>query len=134
MNVTEVRKEINSALATISGLNNFPFHAGRITPPASIVDLPESITFDGGYGRGMDLMVVPFSVVVGKLTAESSEEELADYLAGSGPRSVKAAVERHIYISCDSVVVTDAETAVMTFASVQYLGALFSSNVVGRGA
>lgn len=136
MNLSEVMHELATAAQIIPTLAGRTFHytVPKISPPGFIVEMPESIIFDGGYARGMDKMVVPLTLVVGRVDARSSEAELAGYLAGSGQYSVKAAIDGHAYVSCDSATVTRAETAVMTFAGVSLLGALFSCDIVGRGA
>lgn len=133
-----VKREIAAALASVPTLTkSYHYSARKITPPAFIVDMPEEIAYHGSYDGGQGRLWaarIPFTVVVGAVDAESSEDELSGYLEESGPTSVLAAVEGHLYTSCSTVTVMRAEPAAVTFAAVQYLGALFSSDVVGGGA
>lgn len=137
-----VKRDIAGALASVPTLAGRSYHYAvrKVAPPAFIVDLAEEIAYHGSYGGGQSstgrlwAARIPFTVVVGAIDAESSEDELSDYLEESGPTSVLAAVEGYRYSSCSSVTVMRAEPAVVTFASIQYLAALFSSDVVGGGA
>jgi len=132
----DVRKQIEQALESIDRLRGRSYHytARKVVPPGSIVELPERGGPHEAYGRGMALWVVPFTVVVGAVDAQASEDQLSEYLDGSGPRSVVARVESYPYTAFDDLTVTGFEMMAMTFAGVPLLGATFTSEVVGRGA
>lgn len=132
----DVKREVAEAIGGIDRLRGRAHHYSvrSVKPPAFIVDLPdEDVVFHAAYQDGMTVMPVPFSVVVGGVDQESAEAELSEYLAESGPRSVKAAVEGRRYTACSDVTVNSARPVVMTFGSVQYLGILFSAEATGRG-
>lgn len=133
MNLAAVMDEMGAALDTIAGLNVFPFSANRITPPAAIVAWPDPLTYDAAMQRGKDRMTVPLYVVVGKVEARSARDRLAVFLDGADAKSVKAALESHAYASCDSVRVTEATVDAVTVAGVEYLGAIFQTDVIGPG-
>lgn len=137
MNLKAVREELAARLATIDGLNTYPFRPDKITPPAAFPDLPDRINYDGTYERGMDSIPIPVNVLVGKLSAQASQEQIADYVAGEGPRSFKATLDSspsNPYTSCDDVHVKSVEFAVFTIAGVDYLAASFSVDITGNGA
>jgi hypothetical protein len=134
VNLAAVMDEIGEALESIAGLRVFPYTADKVTPPAAIVDLPDKVTFDETYQRGADAFTIPVTVVVGKVSDRASRDAIAAYVAGSGPASVKSAVDGWNYTEADSVTVTGCEFAVVTFAATQYLGALFDVDVLGQGA
>ena len=136
MNVHDVMTEVATALATIGTLTGrtYPYNANRVTPPAAVVDLPESVDYDQTYGRGADMIKLPFFVVISNINDATASTALGGYLSGSGATSVKQHVEAYAYTACDSVVVTHAEVAVMTIAASQYLGAMFDAEVFGKGA
>lgn len=136
MILKDVREQISQALQSIDRLAGRGYHytARKVTPPAAIVELPERGGPHESYGRGMALWVVPFTVVVGAIDAQSSEEQLSEYLDGGGPRSVIARVESYPYTAFDVLTVTDFELMAMTFAGAPMLGCTFTSEVVGRGA
>jgi hypothetical protein len=131
----EFKRELTEAIGSVDRLRGRGHHYSvrKVTPPAFLVDLPEEMLPHGAYGDGMQQWRVPFSVVVGAVLAESSEDELAEFVDLKGPRSVIRAVEDRIYTAADTVTVVRVEPAVMTFSGVQYLGALFESDVaVGK--
>lgn len=125
--------ELAAALATIDGLNTYAYTVQRVTPPAAIVTWPEEINFDATYGRGSDSFTLPVFVLVGKVDARSSRDALAEYLAGSGPRSVKAVIDGYAYIELDSARVASATVESVTVADVEYLAAIFQIEIFGKG-
>ncbi|MCG3757373.1 hypothetical protein [Amycolatopsis sp. Poz14] len=133
MNLATVMDEMGQALAALDGLNVFPFSAKRITPPAAIVGWPDPLTYDAAMQRGKDRFTFPLYVVVGNVEALSARNRLAAYLDGADERSVKAVLERHEFTSCDSVRVTEATVDALTLAGVEYLGAIFQTDVIGPG-
>lgn len=136
MILTDVRHQIAEALGSIDLLRGraHPFTVRKVSPPAAFVELPERGGPHETYGRGMAIWVVPFTVVVGNLDAQSSEEQLSDYLDGSGPRSVVSRVESYPYTACDVVTVTGFELMVVTIGSSNLLGCTFTTDVIGKGA
>lgn len=131
----DVKAEITEAIASVDRLRGRAYHYSvrKLTPPAFLIDLPEEMNPHGAYRGGLSTWKVPFSVVVGSHQQESSEIELAEFTDEEGPRSVIRAVEDRQYTACSSVMVAQVQPVVMTFAGVQYLGALFSSDVTGKG-
>lgn len=133
MNVLKVLDDVAEALRSIEGLRVFAYEAPRIVPPTAEVEWPESIDFDATMRRGSDRMTVRVRVMVGQSDARSARDELAVYADGSGPRSVKAAVERHEAQAYGSARVTRCEFGATSVAGVEYLSALFSLDIVGNG-
>ncbi|WP_027934562.1 hypothetical protein [Amycolatopsis thermoflava] len=133
MNLATVMDEMGEALSAIAGLNVFPFSAQRITPPAAIVDWPDPLNYDATMQRGKDRFTLPLYVVVGKVDARSARDRLAVYLDSADPKSVKTALESHAFTSCDSVRVTEARVDAVTISGVEYLGAIFQTDVIGPG-
>jgi hypothetical protein len=130
----DVMDEVAARLATIEGLRVFAYPTDSVAPPAAVVSFPENITFDETYGRGMDRMTLPVVVAVGKPYARSTRPLLAAYCNGSGPASVKAALEAGDYASCDVVRVTGIDFDVVTIAGTDYMAALFDLDIAGAGA
>lgn len=133
MNWLAVKREVADAIGSIDRLRGRARHYSvrKVTPPAFFVDLPEAMTLH--VAGDMSRWTVPFSVVVGAIDAESSEAELSDYVDESGPRSVIRAVEDRIYTACSVVTIMKVEPVSMTIAGVQYLGALFTADIAGKG-
>lgn len=133
MNIASVMDEMGAALDTIGGLNIFPFSADRITPPAAIVGWPDPLTYDTAMRRGGDRLTMPVWVVVGKVDARAARDRLAVYLDSADAHSVKAALEAASYTACDSIRVTQATVDSLTIAGIDYLGAIFETDVLGPG-
>lgn len=136
MNLEAVAGEVHTALGAITGLRRPPWGVEKITPPAAIIALPERIDYDySGYSRGADRYPdMAVIVLVGKPEQRVSRKAIAAYADGSGPKSVKAAIEAHTYTACDSVRVAWAEFENAKYAGIDYLAAIFHLDIVGKGA
>lgn len=134
MNVEYVMGDLRAALDTIPGLRVFELGASKISAPAGLVLPPERIQFGTTYGAGCDRYPdVWLMVLVDDPTNWRSYTELAPYCAGSGPTSVRAAVEGYPYTACDpqTVKVTEGEFDVVKYAGIPYLAAIFHVDLIG---
>lgn len=135
MNLDDVAAELATALGTIDGLNVPAWGVQRVTPPFALIPLPEQIAYDLTYGRGEDRIEDwPLLVLLARPTDPETRRAIAEYAAGSGPKSVKQVVEAHTFTSCSSVRVTSAEFDVVSYAGVEYLAAMFHLDIAGQGA
>ncbi|TDB71802.1 hypothetical protein E1211_15235 [Micromonospora sp. 15K316] len=135
MNLDDVAGELGAALRTIDGLNVPEWGVDRVHPPFALIPLPDPITYDTTHGRGSDRIEDwPVLVLVAKPTQPAARRAIAEYADGSGPKSVKAAIEARTYTSCDSVRVATAEFDVVTYAGTDYLAAMFHLDITGKGA
>lgn len=135
MDLGAVMDEVGDQLDTIEGLRVYRYPPDNVQVPAAVVTYPETITYDETMRRGMDrypdLAVV---VMVGRVSDRASRDHIALYADGAGARSVKAVVEAHDYVSCDSVRVTGAEFDIVKVAAVEHLAATFTLDIAGTGA
>lgn len=134
MNIADVMDDLGAALKTIPGLRVFPYTAEDLPAPAAVVEWPEEINYDATMGRGSDRMSMRVSVVAGGSSTRGARDQLAKYLDGAGSASVKAAIESYDASAYDSARVSQALPAVIESAGVQYLGAIFTVDLIGRGA
>ncbi|RKF24138.1 hypothetical protein [Micromonospora globbae] len=135
MNFDNVAAELRAALDTIDGLRVVEWGVRQVHPPAALIGLPEQISYDLTYGRGTDRVEDwPVMVLLSRPNEPHSRRAIVEYVHGSGPKSVKQAIEAHTYTSCDDVQVVSAEFDVVTFAEADYLAAVFHLNVIGGGA
>ncbi len=134
MNLADVMDDLGAALARIDGLRVFPYSADKVSPPAAVVLWPERIDYDATATRGGDRLAVPLAVLVGRVDQRSARDALARYMDGSGPSSIKAAVEAHEPTAYDSARVKAATPDSFTSGGVDYIGALFAVDIIGRGA
>lgn len=124
-----VMDAIGTRLATIAGLRVADYPSDAANPPQAIVSLPETIEFDSVMGRGADRVVIPITVLVGKVSDRAARDALALYVSGSGASSVKAAVDGDLGGTVHTARVTGASINVVTIQAVDYLGASFDVEV-----
>ena len=136
MDLGKIMDEIAARLRLAPTLahRTFAYPPGSIKAPAAIVSYPENIRFDETYGRGMDRMTGEIVVAVGRPTERQTRDRITRYVEGAGPESVKALVDGNDYTSCDDVRVTSAVFDVYTIGGVEYLCAVFSVDIAGKGA
>lgn len=116
-------------LATITGLRVSDHVPETVAVPAAIVGYPEEVTYDEAYGGGADSCIVPVTILVGKVTARVSRDELAVYLARAGAKSIKAAVDGNLGGTVHDARVAKARIEAVSFNGVEYLGATFRVEV-----
>lgn len=131
LDLNAVMDAIGVRLNQISGLRVYDYLAESAAPPAAIVGLPADGEYDVTKDRGCDRAVVPVTVLVGKVSDRASRDALAGYVAGTGDRSVKAAVEADGVLAgaAKAVQVKFPAIDIVTLGTVDYLGAVFDVEV-----
>lgn len=127
-NLTDVMDQIGVGLATITGLRVFDFPPKSAQPPFAFVDMPDSIDFDLTLNRGSDRATFTVVVAVADVVDRAARDAIAEYAAGSGGKSVKAALDA-------ATIGTSARVESVTFRPVAlaqgtYAGAMFTVDVV----
>lgn len=134
MDVNAVVAELAEALQGIVGLRVFGYVPGTVNPPAVIIPPPPSVTFDDTFGRGADTLTFEMYVIAAPDPDRSGTAVLNGFLSGSGDTSIKAAIEGATYSEFDSVRVVSAEAGPMTIGGIDYLGAMFTLDIIGSGS
>ena len=129
LDLAAVMDAIGVRLATIAGLRVLDYPADQANPPQAIVSLPETVEYDSVMGRGADRVVIPITVLVGRVSDRAARDALAGYVSGTGPQSVKAAVDGDLGGTAMTARVTEARVSVVTIQAVDYLGATFDAEV-----
>lgn len=128
-----VMDAIGVRLATISGLRVADYPSDSANPPQAIVSLPEIVDYDTVAGRGADRVVIPVTVLVGRISDRASRDALALFVSGTGASSIKAAIEGGTGPDLGGVAhtvrVTGARIDVITIQAIDYLGASFDVEV-----
>ena len=93
MTVSGLRTGIATNLATISGLRTAATVPSDPKPPVAVV-MPNSITFDTAFARGLDEYEFIVLVIVGKVDDRTAQNALDGYCNPTGAESVKTAIER----------------------------------------
>lgn len=133
MDIGDVMDDIGSGLDTITGLRVFPYGVDTVTPPAAVVWLPE-IDYDASMGRGVDRLTLEVFVVVDRAQPRAARDLVGQYGAGSGPASVKEAIESFDATAYDSARVERVIFGGVDIGATSYLGATFTVDIIGNGA
>jgi len=122
---------LGARLSLLSGLRVYNYPPDKVAPPAAIVGLPSQVDYDATMGRGLDRMVIPIIVLVGKVSDRASRAAIAAYVSGTGASSIKATIEGDSTLAgvVDSVAVTTARIDVVTMNGIDYMGAEFDAEV-----
>lgn len=135
MRLADVMDEVAGVLDTIPGLRVFAYPPSTVIPPAAIVSYPDSVDYDETYGRGKDhVRDLPVILLAGKATVRAARDKVSGWADGSGAGSVKALLEGHVWSSCEVLTVADCKFEALTIAGVDYIAAIFSLDIIGKGA
>lgn len=132
LDLNAVMDAIGARLVGVTGLRVYDYAADGASPPAAIVALPSTVEYDVVAGRGADRVVIPVTVLVGRVSDRAARDQLAGYVSGSGASSVKTAIEGGdppLGGAAHTVRVTEARIDVVTIQAVEYLGASFDVEV-----
>lgn len=132
MNLEQVMDEIGDALDVIPDLYVFRYPADEVTPPAALVLFP-SMDFDRAMQRGLDRWTGGIRLVVADQWDQAARAALSKYTSGSGPSSIKAAIQAHEWQSCSFVRVVRADPEQTPIAGVSYAAYLFELDIAGPG-
>lgn len=131
LDLNAVMDALGARLVGITGLRVYDYTSDSAAPPAAIVSLPKLIQYDAVMGRGADRIVIPVTVLVGRVSDRAARDALGQYIAGSGAQSVKQAIEGDPTLGgiAQTTRVTEATVDVVTIQAVDYLGASFDVEV-----
>lgn len=133
--ISGIRDGLAVRLATITGLRTTSYEPDKIAVPAAVVGDVE-VTFDRAMGRGLDEIKVTVRLYASRAADRSGQKALDAYLTGSGPSSVKAAIEadRTLGGACSDLRVTGVDGyGVYEVAGTAYYGAEFAVTVYAQG-
>lgn len=130
LDLNAVMDALGVRLAMIDGLRVADYPSDAANPPQAIVSLPEQdIEYDVVGARGADRAVIPIMVLVGRVSDRAARDLIAQYVSGTGARSVKAAIEGDASVG-QTARVTAGRVQVVTIQAVEYLGASFDVEVI----
>lgn len=105
--ITDIRVALAASLSTITDTQVSAYMLSNPTPPTAHI-IPGSVEYDQAMGRGIDLLMLTAQVFIGLVSDIQAQKKLDEYLAGSGARSVKQALEadRTLGGACQTLRVT----------------------------
>lgn len=89
---TQVLAGLKTRLATISGLRTFQFQPSQLNPPVAYPVI-NSVNYHRAMGGGLVVFDCTVYVIVGRYTDDRANADLDGYLAYSGAKSIRAALE-----------------------------------------
>jgi len=90
--LTDIRSGLATRIATISGLRTAATIPDQVNPPVAIV-IPERLTYDDAYGKGLVTYSFLVQVIVGKVSERTSQNKIDGFINPTGATSIKAAIE-----------------------------------------
>lgn len=129
LDLNAVMDAIGARLVGVTGLRVYDYAADAANPPAAIVSLPELVEYDIVAARGADRVVIPVTVLVGRVSERAARDQLARYVSGEGAESIKTAIEGAGGVG-QTVRVATARVDIVTIGAVDYLGASFDVEVI----
>lgn len=90
--IREARERLAAALSKIPGLQASPYMLGSPTPPAAHI-IPTAVSFDEAMAGGLDERTFTVQVFAALGLDKGAQIVLDGFLARSGPKSVKQALE-----------------------------------------
>lgn len=141
MDIAAVRTELADAASSVAGLNCYGHMPGTPTMPAFVVG-GYRIDYDRAMNRGLGEIVFTCWVLTSRADDLAGQELMDDYLAGSGPSSLKVALEAArgapgeaaLGGEADDLHVQSADMqGFVTVSGTEYVGAQITIRVIGTG-
>ncbi|WP_433114288.1 hypothetical protein [Micromonospora sp. CA-246542] len=137
MDISLIRTRLAEAVESVTPeLNRYAYAPDSVSVPCFYVGGVE-IDYDITMGRGSDELTLTCVVLVSAKNDRSGQAQLDAYISGSGPSSLKAAIEADPSLggACDTLDVTRQQGyGFHTVGESKYLGAELVVNVFGDGA
>lgn len=127
----ELREALKSAVSPVLP-RNYDYVPDQINVPCAVVGNP-TMTFDEAQNRGLDMAEIDVLVIVSRMNERGAQTALNEYLAGSGVKSVKAALEadRTLDGACADLRVRRASPITIEQSGVQYFAYRYEVDIYG---
>lgn len=112
--ITQVIDGLVTRLRTIDGLRAYDRPADITAPPAAFV-LLETVDYQNAFALGDPRLTFTVTVVVARTSDRAAYDRLSDFLAPTGAKSIRAAIEadRSLGGVCQTLIVQTAENVRM---------------------
>lgn len=110
MTPSGVRQGLTTRLDTIAGLRCYDYVPDGLAPPAAVIEPIEVTYHEASVSTGTQYYRAYVLVIVGRMSERSASDRLDAYLANTGAKSVRAAIEadRTLGGACQTLVVVQA--------------------------
>ena len=108
--VSQVKDGLKARIETISGLRAFDYQPDQVNPPFAWPTLDEVRFHQTGMASGGVVMDFTITVVLTRPSERVAQDKMDQYMAWSGPQSIRAALEadRTLGGVCDDLIVNSA--------------------------
>lgn len=89
---SQVVDGLKTRLSTIAGLRTFSYQPSQLNPPVAFPVITQ-VRYHGAMGGGMVIYECTVYLIVGRYTDDRAMSDLDDYIAYSGTKSLRAALE-----------------------------------------
>lgn len=127
LNISDVMDKLGASVSGLGGLKVYDYPPKSAQPPFAFLNMPQTITYDLTMGRGTDRVDIQMFLGVTDVVDRAARDAIVAYAAGSGPLSIKSAIEAAELGG--QVQVTKAEFGQITLASGSYVGVIFTIDV-----
>lgn len=135
--LTEIMEGIDSRLAEIGGLRGHSaFLADQVTPPHTVVQVPNIEDYRETMGRGTVLFTVSVFLFIAAQLDRVGQRKLAEFVSWTGANSIPLALEATgITITGVDQVVCDSfrNFGIEEVGVIGYYGGEFTCRIVARG-
>lgn len=114
--LSAIRTALAEKIGSINGLRTAATVPDQVNPPIAVI-IPERVTYDEAYARGLVVYTFIVQVVVGKVSERTAQNRLDGFVNPTGATSIKAAIEADK--SLGGVVFDSRVTEMTTYTVVQ---------------
>lgn len=114
--LSAIRTALAEKIGSIIGLRTAATVPDQVNPPIAVI-IPERVTYDEAYARGLVVYTFIVQVVVGKVSERTAQNRLDGFVNPTGATSIKAAIEADK--SLGGVVFDSRVTEMTTYTVVQ---------------
>lgn len=114
--LSAIRTALAEKIGSINGLRTAATVPDQVNPPIAVI-IPERVTYDEAYARGLVVYTFIVQVVVGKVSERTAQNRLDGFVNPTGATSIKAAIENDK--SLGGVVFDSRVTEMTTYTVVQ---------------
>ena len=114
--MSDIRTALATKIGNITGLRTAATVPDQVNPPIAVI-IPERVTYDEAYARGLVVYTFIVQLVVGKVSERTAQTKLDGFVNPTGSTSIKAAIEADK--SLGGVVFDSRVTEMTTYTVVQ---------------
>lgn len=114
--MSDIRTALAGKIGNITGLRTAATVPDQVNPPIAVI-IPERVTYDEAYARGLIVYTFIVQLVVGKVSERTAQTKLDGFVNPTGSTSIKAAIEADK--SLGGVVFDSRVTEMTTYTVVQ---------------